>query len=77
MTIEDETGVANLVIWRKLYVRQRRVILGARMFGVQGHVQRKGAVAHIIANRVTDLSAELAGIGARKGEFPPPPWAWR
>ena len=72
VTLEDETGVANLVIWRKLYARQRRVILGARMLGVQGRVQREGAVVHLIATRLTDLSAELAGIGAREGAFPLP-----
>jgi error-prone DNA polymerase len=72
VTIEDETGVANLVIWRKLYARQRRVILGARLLGVQGRVQREGAVVHLIAHRLTDLSAELAGIDAREGAFPLP-----
>jgi error-prone DNA polymerase len=64
VTIEDETGVANLVIWPKLYERQRRVILGARMLSVKGRIQREGAVVHLIANRLIDLSAELAGIGA-------------
>jgi error-prone DNA polymerase len=72
VTIEDETGVANLVIWRKLYARQRRVILGARILGVQGRVQREGAVVHLIANQLTDLSEELAAIGAREGAFPLP-----
>ena len=65
VTIEDETGVANLVIWRNLYARQRRVILG-----VPGRVQREGAVVHLIANRLTDLSAELAGLAAQEGAFP-------
>ncbi|PJN94765.1 DNA polymerase-like protein [Amaricoccus sp. HAR-UPW-R2A-40] len=72
VTIEDETRVANLVIWRKLYARQRRVILGARMLGVQGRVQREGAVVHLIANQLTDLSEELAAIGAQEGAFPLP-----
>ena len=72
VSIEDETGVANLVIWPKLYARQRRVVLGARMLGVNGRIQREGAVVHLIAHRLTDLSAELAGIGARGKGFPLP-----
>jgi error-prone DNA polymerase len=72
VTLEDETGVANLIIWPKLYERQRRVVLAARMLGVKGRVQREGAVVHLIANRLTDLSAELAGVGEREAAFPLP-----
>jgi error-prone DNA polymerase len=72
VTIEDETGVANLVIWPKLYARQRRVILAARMLAVKGRVQREGTVVHLIANRLTDLSVELAGVGEREAAFPLP-----
>jgi error-prone DNA polymerase len=46
ITIEDETGVANLVIWPSLYERQRRIILAASMMSVQGRVQREGEVVH-------------------------------
>lgn len=72
VTLEDETGVANLIIWPKLYERQRRVVLAARMLGVKGRVQREGAVVHLIAHRLTDLSAELAGVGEREAAFPMP-----
>ena len=72
VTLEDETGVANLIIWPKLYERQRRVVLAARMLGVKGRVQREGAVVHLIANRLTDLSHELAGVGERDAAFPLP-----
>ena len=72
VTLEDETGVANLIIWPKLYERQRRVVLAARMLGVKGRVQREGAVVHLIAHRLTDLSAELAGVGEREAAFPLP-----
>ena len=72
VTLEDETGVANLVIWPKLYERQRRVILAARMLAVWGRVQREGAVVHLVANRLTDLSADLASIGEREAAFPLP-----
>jgi error-prone DNA polymerase len=65
ITIEDETGVANLVIWPSLYEKQRRIILSASMMAVHGRVQREGDVVHLIAYRLTDLSSELAGIGAQ------------
>jgi error-prone DNA polymerase len=63
ITIEDETGVANLVIWPSLFEKQRRVILTAQMLAVQGRVQREGLVVHIVADQLTDLSDRLAGIG--------------
>jgi error-prone DNA polymerase len=72
ITIEDETGVANLVIWPSLYERQRRIILAAGMIAVQGRIQREGDVVHLVANQLTDLSAELAGIGDRDIGFPLP-----
>ena len=65
MTIEDETGVANLVIWQGVFEKYRRVVLGAGLIGVKGRVQREGEVIHIIAQHLTDLSAELASVGSR------------
>ena len=72
ITIEDETGVANLVIWPSLYEKLRRVILSAGMMAVHGRIQREGEVVHLIAYRLTDLSPELARIGDRDGTFPVP-----
>ena len=72
ITIEDETGIANLVIWPDLYEKQRRVILSAGMMAVYGRVQREGEVVHLIAHRLTDLSPELASIGDRDAAFPVP-----
>jgi error-prone DNA polymerase len=71
ITIEDETGIANLVIWPDLYEKQRRVILSSGMMAVYGRVQREGEAVHLIAHRLTDLSAELATVGDRDGAFPP------
>ncbi len=42
ITLEDETGVANLVVWTKIFEKYRRVVLGAGMVGVKGKVQREG-----------------------------------
>jgi error-prone DNA polymerase len=72
ITIEDETGVANLVIWPSLYERQRRIILAAGMIAVQGRIQREGDVVPLVANHLTDLSADLASVGDRDDGFPLP-----
>jgi len=72
ITIEDETGVANLVIWPSLYEQQRRTILTAGMLAVRGRIQREGEVVHLVAHKLTDLSDELAAIGRKEEEFPLP-----
>jgi hypothetical protein len=71
ITIEDESDTANLIIWPALYEQQRRLILTASMIGVDGRVQREGEVLHVIALRLHDLSADLAGLGNRE-TFPLP-----
>lgn len=70
ITIEDETGVANLVVWPGLFENQRQVALGARMLGVDGQVQREGEVVHVVARRLHDLSSLLDSLGSR-GEVSP------
>ncbi|WP_369062246.1 error-prone DNA polymerase [Caulobacter sp. 73W] len=72
ITIEDETGVANLVIWPTLYEKQRRIILTASMLGVDGRIQREGEVVHLVAYQLFDLSEQLASVGERGGAFPCP-----
>ena len=72
ITIEDETGIANLVIWPKLYERQRRVILSAGMLAVHGRIQREGEVVHLVAHQVSDLSNALASVGGRDTTLPLP-----
>jgi error-prone DNA polymerase len=72
ITIEDETGIANLVVWLKTFEKYRRVVLGAGMIGVYGRIQREGEVVHLVAHRLTDLSAELASVGDRDAVFPLP-----
>lgn len=65
ITLEDEAGVANLVIWKTVFEKFRRAILSASMLGVRGRVQREGEVVHIVANHLTDMSADLASLGSR------------
>jgi DNA polymerase III alpha subunit len=59
MTIEDETGIANLVVWRRVFERFRRVVMGAKLVQCEGRVQREGEVIHVVAERLTDLSPML------------------
>jgi len=65
ITLEDETNVANLVVWTNVFEKNRRTVLGASMMGVRGQVQREGEVIHVIAQRLDDLSSLLASVGNR------------
>lgn len=72
MTIEDETGIANVVIWSKLYEEQRRLILTARMVAISGQIQKEGEVVHLVARRLIDLSEQLDSVSERDDAFPMP-----
>lgn len=72
ITLEDESAVANLVVWTKVFEKYRRVVLGSGMIGVKGRVQREGQVVHIVAHELIDMSAELASVGSRDAAFPLP-----
>ncbi|QHQ37317.1 OB-fold nucleic acid binding domain-containing protein [Algicella marina] len=59
ITLEDETGVANVVVWAKVYEAFRRAVVGARLLRITGPVQRDGQVVHVIAKQIEDLSPML------------------
>ena len=61
-TLEDETGVANIIVWPPIFERYRRVILGAKLLGVDGEVQREGLVIHVVAKRLVDLTPLLSRL---------------
>ena len=71
MTLEDETGIANIVVWPQIFKQFRRVVLGSQLMSATGHVQRdeSGHVIHVVARRLTDLSEHLHALGA-----PPTPY---
>lgn len=69
ITIEDETGPANIVVWPSLFEKRRRVVLGASMMAIQGKIQREGDVVHLIARQLDDLSGDLAALADRDTEF--------
>lgn len=62
MTLEDETGIANVIVWPSLFERFRPVILGGRLTAVTGRVQREAGVMHVVADRLEDFSGFLAEI---------------
>jgi error-prone DNA polymerase len=70
VTIEDETGHANLIVWPSVFDRQRRLVLTASMLACRGKLQREGEVIHVIADHLTDLSALLRSVGQREDDFP-------
>jgi len=73
MTLEDETGIANAIIWQRIFERQRRIILSAAMVGIHGTLQREGKVIHIVTDRLEDLTPLLHQIGERHFPHRPGP----
>jgi error-prone DNA polymerase len=62
MTIEDETSVANIIVWSRTFERFRPIVLGARYVAVSGEVQQESGVIHVVAARLDDLTALLARL---------------
>jgi len=69
ITLEDETGAINVIVWRDLSDRQRRELLGARLLAVFGKVEREGQVVHVLAGRLADLSPMLGDLQIRSRDF--------
>jgi DNA polymerase III alpha subunit len=62
MTIEDETGIANIIVWPKTFEKFRAVVLGARLVAVTGRVQSESNVIHVVADKLEDLTPMLAAL---------------
>jgi error-prone DNA polymerase len=62
VTLEDETGQVNLVVWRRIAERQRRALLGSQLLAVYGEVQREAGVTHVIAEGLVDYSPLLGTL---------------
>ena len=69
VTIEDETGASNVIVRRDLSDRQRRELLGARLLGVYGRIEREGDVVHVLAGRLVDLTPMLGALPTRSRDF--------
>ena len=59
LTLEDETGVVNIIVWRKLYERYRRAVIAGRLLRVTGRLQCENGVMHLIAEHIEDISPML------------------
>jgi len=69
VTLEDETGLVNVVVWRDLAERQRRELLGSGLLAVYGVLERQGEVVHVVAGRLADFSDLLGGLTAPSRDF--------
>jgi error-prone DNA polymerase len=67
VTLEDETEIANIIVWPKVFARNRRTVMTSRFLAVRGRLQRAGLVVHVLAESFIDLTAELARL--REGDL--------
>jgi DNA polymerase III alpha subunit len=59
LTLEDETGVANVVVWAKVFEKYRRAVIAGRLLRVTGRLQRESGVTHVVAEHIEDISEML------------------
>jgi len=69
VTLEDETGCVNVVVWSSVMERQRREVLSAQLMTVHGRIEREGEVVHLVAERIVDDSALLGRLTVRSRDF--------
>jgi len=69
MSLEDEDGTTNVVVWHDLAVRQRRVLLESRLMAVEGRLETESGVRHVIAHRLEDLSPMLGVLAVSSRDF--------
>ena len=69
VTLEDETGYVNLIVWNDLAERQRKELIGSRLLAVHGEVQREGLVVHVLARKLEDLSPLLGRLATSSHDF--------
>lgn len=78
LTLEDESGTANVVVWAKIYERFRRAVMAGRLLRVTGRLQREAGVVHVVAEEIEDISVLLDRLldpafrhdGTRAGDQP-------
>ena len=69
LTLEDEFGMVNVVVWPHLAIRYRRVLLESRLLRVVGRLESQAGVRHVIARRLVDLTGLLEGLSTRSRDF--------
>jgi error-prone DNA polymerase len=73
VTLEDETGATNAVVWRDVFTANRRTVMSSRFLVVHGRMQRAGEVIHVVAERFTDLTGRLRELKAETVDPGPQP----
>jgi error-prone DNA polymerase len=77
MTLEDETGVSNAIVWKKVFEKYRAVVMGARLVKIRGRLQSQSGVIHVVVDHIEDMTAMLGilqrearrfGVSARSDE---------
>src|SRR5262249_55346353 len=59
MTLEDETDIANIIVWPQVFKKNRRIVMTSRFVAVRGRLQKAGLVVHVVAQHFIDLTAQL------------------
>ncbi len=68
LTLEDETGIANIIVWPKVFELLRPVVIGARFIRVTGRLQREGEVTHVVAEKADDVTRLLSLLSSAGGD---------
>jgi error-prone DNA polymerase len=63
ITLEDETGIVNIIVWPKVFEKNRRTVMTAQFLMVRGRIEREGLVIHVVADELIDFSDELKRLG--------------
>ena len=69
ITLEDETGYLNLIVWERVWSRARRIANGARLLEVHGMLQKEGLVTHVVAQRLMDRTRLLGSLVTQSRDF--------
>lgn len=69
VTLEDETGSVNVIVWRHIRERQRQTLLRSRLLAVAGRWQARDGVSHLVARRLVDMTAWLGRLAAPSRDF--------
>ncbi len=67
LTLEDETGTVNIIVWKAMYEKFRRAVIAGRMLRVTGRLQRESGVTHVLADGIEDISPMLDQLLAPEG----------
>ena len=62
MTLEDETGIANVIVWAKVFEKYRAIVMASRFVKVRGKLQKADGVIHLVADYIEDMSPHLAAL---------------